>query len=828
MDNDRNTNNLTESSDWSLESILAEYGDFAPESAPETPAAVPEDARAERVPEESAAPEPESEETGEPAPKGGISMDFSSPESALFEDDAPVWGASAHTEPEAASEAAAETEKAEKTPAAPQRVPKGAADFDAELAGTPELTESVRAGALAPEEDAPSAGAPAEAPDEGDEPEEDEEAPLFDWGRISEAATGLLGAARQIRLRGKSPSVPDAVEIHDSDDGAQYASAIPEHTVYDDRFPDHAEEKPPLSEKLLAPIAALLAVAAARRQARAEALRDAPEAEDVTPPPDVPLERGFRFYSLSLRALKLRLRLAGVLCLLLTVLSFCAGSGMALFGALRGNFTLQALLLALLELNVVLIGLDVFTEGITSLILRAPGGSALVALSCLATAADAVWLGLSGNGKLGLPFCAVSALSMFFALWGKKLRYMAGRVSFRAAGMSKHPHVLLRTQTEEGAPAVLRKQSGTAAAFVRKSEEPDACETLYSYAAPILLSAALLLAALAAFAGKGNFLHIFSALLACSASFSMFLSFPLLYRTTARLLSRRGAAIAGFSGCAEISSSHRLVVSDSDIFPAGTISIEGIRIMEGMFTDKVISYTGSIILASGCGLAPAFRQLMDNNASLVRHVDKFTLHEGGGIEGTIKGEIVYVGSSSFMKLMGVRLPAAAEKSAVYTAMNGELAGIFSINYVPVASVQEALLSLQRCRTAPLFAIKDFNITPLLIRKKFKMPTDAFDFPTFSERYALSETRAEEDAVPCAVLAREGLAPMVEAAEKGRRLCVSTWICAVLSVVGSAFCMALMFFLFWSGAYDSASVKNAVTYMLLWLVPLFVITWGVRR
>jgi hypothetical protein len=61
---------------------------------------------------------------------------------------------------------------------------------------------------------------------------------------------------------------------------------------------------------------------------------------------------------------------------------------------------------------------------------------------------------------------------------------------------------------------------------------------------------------------------------------------------------------------------------------------------------------------------------------------------------------------------GIRMPQKLNvRNAVFTAISGVLVGIFNVNYVPVTSVQDALVTLLRSKRYPIFAIRDFNITP---------------------------------------------------------------------------------------------------------------------
>ena len=102
---------------------------------------------------------------------------------------------------------------------------------------------------------------------------------------------------------------------------------------------------------------------------------------------------------------------------------------------------------------------------------------------------------------------------------------------------------------------------------------------------------------------------------------------------------------------------------------------------------------------------------MQRNDCALMPLEDFTCNESGGLTAIINGEEVLVGSSAFMNLRGVRLTEARSmKDAVYVSINGLLVGFFKIKYVPVQSVQNALFALLRTKIAPIFAVRDFNLS----------------------------------------------------------------------------------------------------------------------
>ncbi len=582
-------------------------------------------------------------------------------------------------------------------------------------------------------------------------------------------------------------------------------------------LPYKREGGPGLSERFLLPLIHLAAMRFTRRQMqKAEAANwpdpvEYEEAEEQTP------RRAAKFYARQLRPLRFRLRVSFFLCLI----SGWIALGLPMTGALRWNLTIQTGMSLLLLLTVMMCALDILAAGVRQLFDLHPGGEALATLASLFSAIDAV-LVIMGRG-VQLPFCAVGAAALTCALWGEKLSCTARARSLRTASMSRTPSVL---GAWEDKSYLLRTQQ-TVEGAVRRTEQPDFCQTVYTAAAPIFLAASVLLAVLASIGKWDHFMHTLSALLAVTASFSAFLSFPLPYSLTSRKLQPSGAAIAGWPGCAEIGQAKRVVISDNDLFPPGTVRLSAINILEGAFVDRVISYTTCLLTASGSGIASLFMELCTRRGYSTVQAHMFKCHEGGGLSGAIGEDDVLVGSAGFMNLMGIRLPQnLPAKNAVCTAINGELVGVFALEYIPVTSVQEALVTLLQGRSHPIFAIRDFNITPLLIRQLFRMPTDNFNFPAFKDRYRI--TAIQGRSAVAAVLSRAGMGPMVEASVYGRKLYTTCRIGTIISLAGTAIGLVTMFLLCRAGSYDTATAGNVLSYMLLWALPVVILSFGQTR
>ncbi len=588
-----------------------------------------------------------------------------------------------------------------------------------------------------------------------------------------------------------------------------------------------SERVPDFKEKVLGPIIGMIAASSMRREEKRKAEYEKRKAAPKVEVPELRADRAAAFYAAQADSIRMRSFIASALTIVLVYLSY----GLPAFGLLGSNPAVRAIVCLVLMLAVVVVGLDIFTNGLLSLVRRKPGAESLIVVSCLVTAVDAIVIALTGDTVAGLPFCAVSALSVTFALWGAYLSCKNFAMSFATAASADNPSVVMAVPGVDEQGSVLIKAKRPIDGFVRTAEAADGFENAFRIIAPILIIGSLILSLFCFIASKAcdNFLHTFAACTAACASFSAVFGFAFLFSVVAKRLVRSGVAIAGYAGTADLGRIDRVLVTDTDVFPVRTLSIADISIAESARPDTVISYTGSMIAASGMGIAPIFTELMRKNACSMQKIEDFACHEGGGLVARVNGDLVYVGSSGFMQLMGIRLPkGAAAKSSVFTAINDSLSGIFAIGYKPVASVQRALVSLLRSKKEPLFAIRDFNITPMLVKQKFRLPNDRYDFPSFADRYRISSPEIEETGTVAAVFSRGGLNSVAGLATRGQKLYNRLRLSLAISLLGTIVGLVLMLALCWSGSFTSASCGNLMTFMLLWLAPTFVVSLGLRN
>lgn len=569
----------------------------------------------------------------------------------------------------------------------------------------------------------------------------------------------------------------------------------------------------------------LLAAASFRRQQHGDT--PAPEPEDIEL--EMPPQKAARHYSAQMPSLKLRAAGAVFITLLLSWITLSSDLGWALPGGLESDLRLCSLVSIVALLTAMLIGLDIVTAGIMSLLRGRPGAESMIVIAAVASLLDAV-ITVTGGVQRAISFCVIPAAAVSCALLGAWFNCQGYKNSFLAAHHARGGFAVTSETLSDKKNRFLIKSDRDFSGFVRRSEEPDSSESLCAAAfLPLLLiSLAISLAAAIGSGDFGAFFHIFAMMTAVCTSFGWLFSFPVLFQKMSRYMLLRGSALAGWSGARDVGESGHLILTDSDIFPEGTVEITGIRIRDKSQADRIISYTGSMLCAAGTGTAAVFTELMRRSNSVMEKVENFTVGDGG-IQGEIDGQTVRVGSAGYMYLNGVKVDDKMKaENAVYTAVGNKLAGVFLMRYRTLASVQRALYGLRKARRKPVFATRDFNLEPLLLQRAFGVSTEGFDFPTVPERFRISGTPAAGESPIAGIMAQDGLDALVDFNECGKQLYGFGLICSWAALVSAALGMAILLVPGWLGNWATASAANVLMYMVLWLMPPIVMSFLIKK
>ena len=487
------------------------------------------------------------------------------------------------------------------------------------------------------------------------------------------------------------------------------------------------------------------------------------------------------------------------------------------------NAAVQSGILLACLLVVSVLARQVFAKAFSMLAQKHCTSELLAVISAVVMAADCVARLLLPERSDAACYAPVGCFALVFAMWGGARESRGMWDTFRMAATDDEPPYLV-TETEKGAC----KQAGSVPGFYTTALRENAAAIWQTALMPVVLVASIVFAGLSSLGqGRGDdFLLNWSAILGAGTTFALPLCWGMPFSKLAAHFHKAGCAVAGWCGAEKISRRRAMILTDGDLFPPGTIQLNGVKVF-GEDLAKVSSYAASMARAADCGLQRLFDGLLRSEGGHYQKVDDFSFYEEGGYSATIRGESVLLGTASFMRKMEVRLPAGINlRTGIFLSMDRQLAAVFAVKYNASENVDFALRMMRRSRITPILASRDPNVTPALLKRKFHKGVKV-EFPSLTDRVAYSEAELDRG-MPRALLFREGLLPYAEAVVGSRRLCKAVRRATARSVLGSAAGTLLAFYLVFQGAYNLLTPLALLVFLLLWTLPVLITSdWAGR-
>ena len=432
--------------------------------------------------------------------------------------------------------------------------------------------------------------------------------------------------------------------------------------------------------------------------------------------------------------------------------------------------------------------------------------------------------------QLRMPCCAAFSLQVIMSLWGayhKRYTEMGQMDTLRKAihldGVAESPDYL------DGRKGFLR-QEGQVEHFMDNYAAPSTYEKIQGWYA---------LGVLVVSVGIGVVAYLFHGLSAAvqaaavsSLAGAPAVAFISLTRPMAILESRLhklGTVICGWRGVKGLSGKAYLPVEHFDLFPSGTVKLNGVKFYGHRRPDDVVAYATALISVDGGGLKGLFQQLSDSRNAPRYDAKNVEAVEIGGISGTVHAEPVLVGSLDFMEKMGVTLPEGLKVAhAVCVAIENELCGLFALSYEKAKAPAAGLATVCGSRKLqPVVAVSDFAMTDHLLRRCFGNHAKKVVYPTQDVRAQLRQTQLPEDAQSLLMTTKEGFAPVAYGISGARTLKSTSLTGLIVSMVGGVVGLAMMAALVVLGGMELLSPLNMLAYQLVWLVPGWIITSWTR-
>lgn len=542
-----------------------------------------------------------------------------------------------------------------------------------------------------------------------------------------------------------------------------------------------------------------------------------PRAVKKPPPLDVTPRALALQYTKGLKGLMVRKRLEFLLGIITCVLTLSPVE--ETFVVLQQE-NIKLLVIFVLFILGVLLSVDILADAVIRCYDKKLGLDTLCVLSVLVTIADCAFLLQNPSDRL--PYCAIVLFQLGYLLFGTEQKRRAHRICCKVAEKAKEPYLLRSEPFKWNGNSAFTKTSNPPKGFGSQMQEEDGAQKIYAISTPILLTISVIFLL---FVSKTveDFVWGSSAVLCALIPFGGQFAYGRSAFKVASRLTKSQSAIAGWPNTNK-SARDQVIVTDTDLFPIGSVTIAATRIMQDFRDRTIASYTATMLTQGGLGIARVFEDFMVSKGGKFVPLTEFQAHEAGGLSAKINHEVVLVGCAAFMELMKVIIPAGYYMDQlVFVSVNGKLAGVFSLEHTPNLDIFESMDALVDEKILPILATRDFSLTPEVLKNKFRLKTSKMDFPSVKRRYELSSNSSGEGSTLVAVLCREGLQPFADCIIATHRLRKHTHLAVAFSLISSVLGLFLVGYLVSQQTYSALALDNLLLYLALWLLPVWVVT-----
>lgn len=266
--------------------------------------------------------------------------------------------------------------------------------------------------------------------------------------------------------------------------------------------------------------------------------------------------------------------------------------------------------------------------------------------------------------------------------------------------------------------------------FLKISYAPDPSEDLASKLAPITTIASIIIAVMYGVVklSFADALNAFALITAVSVPVATLLSVNAPVRKLCKTLLSYGSMLSGYPSVKQFCDSTAIMIDANELFPAESISLEGIKTFEDYGIDESLLCGIAILKEAQNPIANAFDSVVAETEETLPEVESVLYEDEIGLVGWIKSERILVGSRTLMEKYSVEVPnmeyeekyTSQGRQVTYLSRAGRLVAMFVTRYTPDAQLKAEMQRAETNGISFLIRTTDYNVTNDLVAKLYDL------------------------------------------------------------------------------------------------------------
>lgn len=301
--------------------------------------------------------------------------------------------------------------------------------------------------------------------------------------------------------------------------------------------------------------------------------------------------------------------------------------------------------------------------------------------------------------------------------------------------------------------------------------------------------------------------------------------------SAAKKLNRMGAMIAGKAGAEQVEKANGAVLTATDLFPSGTVTLHQMKVLSENSLDDTLIRAACLTEYMNSPLAPIFKTIIKSgNITTLPDTDTVKYEDRLGISGWVDNRLLFIGNRTLMTTHGIEVPPLEVDRKilrqgyfpVYVATREKACALLIIQYRVDRNVAKELRRLTASGVTLLVNSSDPNLTEEMVCDYLGLYDDSVKIMSAAGCYMHNNVSApiKTASAPAVFKSKNiSLAAILNCAAKIKRSNILLTVCYVISAVLGAIIFAYTSF---GGAASLISDTVILIYVLVSTILTYLI------